>query len=105
MTSVVVAISMHIAGLAALVTSADHFIADPFSQPVVENKILSFEFICKMLFLHFVGVLNDTAFKMENIFETIMKHISAGFLATDTACAIHDYVLIFFFFEHIYSHG
>src|SRR5947207_1440763 len=104
MTTIIVAVGMRITRLAALMTTAYHFITYSLSQPVVEHKIFPFEFIRKIFIFHFVGVLNYPAFKMKHIFKTVVKHVSAGLFTTNSTGTVHDNILVFPFFQHVHSH-
>src|ERR1035437_9644060 len=95
MTAIVFAISMFITWLSTLMAMTDNFTANLLSQPVIKYKIFPFEFIKKIFFFNLIGIINNTSFQMKYIFKSIMQHISAGFFATDTACAIHDNILSF----------
>lgn len=73
MTALVLTIGMRIGRLSALVATGDDLPADPFPQPVVEYEVLASELILQSLFLHRIGIMNDSAFEMEDIVETLMQ--------------------------------
>src|SRR5687768_17130878 len=104
MAGIAGAIGMCIRGFAALVAFGDDFVGYPFTQPLVEDEILAVEFIRKSLFLHLVGIMDDPTFQVKYIFKSAMEHVSGSFLATNAAGAIHDDVLLFVFFHHVYRH-
>ena len=105
MAAIIQAVGMRIAGRSALVALTDNIIADAFPEPVVEYKVLTPEFVGQMLLLHCIGVVNNSTFEMENIFEAIVQHPGTGFFTADATRAIHDNVLIFLFLKHTNGHG
>src|SRR5438045_4225138 len=104
MATIILTIRMCITWLPALMALAYYLTAYLLPQPIIKNKIFPSEFIMKIFFFHFIGIINNAAFQMKNIFKTIVQHVCAGLFAADAACAIHNDVLIFIFFQHINSH-
>src|SRR5580658_9048257 len=90
MTAFVSAIRMCIGRPAALMTSSNDLFGDPLPHPVVKNKIFAPEFVDQPLFPDRIGIVDDPALKVINIPEPLMQQPGAGFLAPDTACAVHN---------------
>src|SRR5690348_17283064 len=99
MAAVVGTIYMRVAQLAALVAFCNNIFGNSFAQPVIENKIFTNEFRREMLLFDFIGIVNNAAFQMKNIFKTMVQHVSAGFLTTDSAGTIHDDIFFFISFH------
>ncbi len=69
MTGAVFTIGMCIGRFTTLVTMGNDFSCNRFTQPFVENKIFSAEFIFKSLRFYRIGIMNNTSFQMEYLFE------------------------------------
>ncbi len=93
-TTIIGTIRMRIGGFTALMAFGDYFRSNALAQAVVEHKVLSYELAIEPLFFYLFGVVDNTAFEVKHIPEPIMQHISAGFLATNAAGAIHNDVLV-----------
>jgi hypothetical protein len=87
-TIVVGAVGMFIAGFSALVATADHLAVYCFSQPVIENKILTNKFRRQLFFGYQPGIFDDTSVQLVYIFKSPVFQVSAGFLAPDAAGTI-----------------
>src|ERR1041385_520084 len=96
MASVILAVSMRITRLAALMTYADHIIRNPFAQAFVKDKILSNEFIFEALFFYLSGILDNTTIQLEYIFKADVLHPRTRLLAANTPRAVHHYIFVFF---------
>ena len=55
MAGIIPAVGMRISRLSALMAMCDHILSDPFSQPLIENKILTNEFAFHSLVFHLRG--------------------------------------------------
>lgn len=73
MTAFVAAIGMGVGGSAALVTAGDDLVADPLPHPVVKNEVLALEFIFEPLLFDRIGVMDDAAFEVEDIVESLVQ--------------------------------
>src|SRR5436190_16653996 len=104
MAATVDTVDMCICRLPALMASSNNILCDPLSQPVIEHKIFSNEFIWQTFLLYFLRIIYNSSFKMEYVFKSIMQHKGACLFTTDTTGAIHDNILIFFILHHIHGH-
>src|SRR6185312_7283429 len=77
--SAVFAIGMGIGMLAALVAAGDYFPGNRFAQTVVEQKVLSAEFIFKSSFPHCIGIMDDTAFQVIHLLKSLVQQKGTGF--------------------------
>src|SRR2546423_2120964 len=74
MTCIINAIDMRISSLTALMAMSNDFIGNSFSQSLIKNKILSVKFIFNPFCFYFIDVINNSPFKMKNIFKSFVQH-------------------------------
>src|SRR6476469_8137325 len=104
MTAIIAAIRMRICRSAALMTLGNHLIADPFAQAVIKNEIFTLELILQSLLFYFIGIMNNSAFKMKYIFKPLMKQVCTGLFTADATGAVHNDVFVLIGFQHLCSH-
>jgi hypothetical protein len=62
MTAAVVAIHMFIAGVTTNMTMGDDICGDAFTQPLIENKIFSYEIIFQSMLTDLVDIVDNPSF-------------------------------------------
>ena len=72
MAAIIFAIGMCIGGFAALVAFSNNIFGDPLTQPVVENKILTYEFCFQSGRLCLPGIIDNAAFQMIHMFKPMV---------------------------------
>src|SRR5690349_1849683 len=105
MAIVVGAIYMTVTGSPALVACADDFFTDPLAHALIEDKIFPQEFIFQSFGLHLSCIIYDPAIKLVHILKSLMLQVGARLFASDAACAIENYFLIFFILQEIGHRG
>ena len=68
----ILAIRMCIAFRIALVAVRNNVIGNPFTQSLIENKILSQEFRWQVVFTHLTRILDDASVQLVHILESMM---------------------------------
>jgi len=101
MTTVVPAVCVIVTRFATLVTMTYNIGGDSFAKTLIEDEILSNEFILEAFFFYLSCIFNDATFQLEYIFEALMFHPGTCLLATNAAGAVHDQVLVLLTFEHV----
>ena len=104
MTSDVFAVAMRVRFLAALMAIANDFLRDLLAQTIIENEIFAFEFIFQILLFDLPHIFDNSAFEMKNLCKTVVQQIRARLFAANPAGAIHNYIAVFFIFEHLDRH-
>ena len=69
----------------------DYFFRNSLAPTLVKDKILPPELIFQLQLTHLSGVLDDTAFELVNLLESLMLVIGTGLLATDSASTVHHH--------------
>src|SRR5688572_16269155 len=103
MTPVVLTVRMVVAGRTTLMTMCNNVRTNPLTQSFIKNKVLTNELVLKSLSLDILGVLNDTAFELEDVFKAEVFHPRTGFLASDTTGAIHQQVFILLIAHQVFG--
>ncbi len=70
-----------------------------------KHKVLTNELAIDPFVLDLLCIVDDASFEVIYIPETIVQHVGTGLFTPDTACAIHDDVLLLLILQHIYCHG
>lgn len=100
--SFVGAIELSVRGFTTLVAVGDDVLADAFTQALVEDEVFAEVFILQAQCFALAGILNDASVYHADVLEATVEVISTGFLATDTAGAVHHDGLVFFVGEHVF---
>ncbi|CCJ92130.1 hypothetical protein BN132_4058 [Cronobacter turicensis 564] len=79
----------------------DHVIRDTLAHTLVEHEVFTDEAHRQPLFARFTRILNDAAFDMPDLLETVMPHKCARFFTADAAGAVHDDFLVSVLFHHL----
>src|SRR6187402_612194 len=96
MASIILTIGVIVARFSALVALRNNIVCNSFAQAIIKNKILSNELAFQTFCFNLFGVIDDSTFQLENIFETLVFEISTCFLTTNSTCTIHHQVFVFF---------
>ena len=105
MTGIIYTIHVCVSRFAALMTMSNDLIGDPFTQPLIKDKILSVKLIGQSPLLYLVSIVNNAALQMKNILKSFVKHEGRSFFATDATGAVHDDIFVSFVTHHINRHG
>src|SRR5690554_630055 len=93
--SAVFAVYMRITRRSALMAFSNNFIRNFFAHSLIKDKVLPDKSIFKVLRFGLTGVFNNSAFELENVFKALMLKPRRSFFASNTACAIHNNILVF----------